>query len=88
MKDLSFYFFQCVSYRINAQARHIEIYIVENDTDNRLELILKDDGIKFQTELDKTSEKVNQISALKYLKKTVFNTEEIFNKSHMLKPEI
>ena len=47
MKELSFYFFQCVNERIHASANEIEMYVVENTKENRLELIIRDNGEKF-----------------------------------------
>jgi len=53
MKDLAFYFFQCVNDRIQAKADIIEMYIVENDKDDKLELLIRDNGQKFDIELMK-----------------------------------
>ncbi len=47
MKELSFYFFQCVNHRILAKSTRIEMYIVEDKPVNKLELIIKDNGLKF-----------------------------------------
>lgn len=47
MKELAFYYFQCVNDRIQASADKIEMYIVENESEDKLELIIRDNGEKF-----------------------------------------
>lgn len=51
MKELSFYFFQCVNLRILANSTEIELYVVEHYDANTLELIIKDNGLKFDIRL-------------------------------------
>lgn len=63
MKDLAFYFFQCVNDRIQAKADVIEMYIVENSKEDKLELIIRDNGEKFDVGLMKTD---NSVAMKKY----------------------
>lgn len=51
MKELAFYFFQCVNDRILAKADRIEMYIMENIKEDMLELIIRDNGEKFDVRL-------------------------------------
>ena len=53
MKELAFYFFQCVNDRIQAKADAIEMYIVENYQEDKLELMIRDNGEKFDVALMK-----------------------------------
>lgn len=53
MKELAFYFFQCVNDRIQAKADAIEMYIVENFQEDKLELMIRDNGEKFDVGLMK-----------------------------------
>lgn len=63
VKDLAFYFFQCVNDRIQAKADVIEMYIVENSKEDKLELIIRDNGEKFDVGLMKTD---NSVAMKKY----------------------
>lgn len=54
MQELGFYFFQCVNDRILAKAGVIEMYIVEDTEENKLELIIRDNGQKFDVRLMKS----------------------------------
>lgn len=58
MKELAFYFFQCVNDRIQAKADMIEMYIVENYNEDKLELMIRDNGLKFDVGLMKVDNSV------------------------------
>ncbi len=63
MKELAFYFFQCVNDRIQAKADVIEMYIVENSKDDKLDLMIRDNGQKFEVGLMKAE---NSVTIKKY----------------------
>lgn len=63
MKELAFYFFQCVNDRILAKADNIEMYIVENYLEDKLELMIRDNGEKFDVGLIKAD---NSLAMKKY----------------------
>ena len=71
MKDLAFYFFQCVNDRIQAKADVIEMYIVENLEEDKLELMIRDNGEKFDVGLMKADNSVamKKHPALNFLQK-------------------
>jgi hypothetical protein len=81
MKELAFYFFQCVNDRIQAQASLIEMYVVENQHKNQLELLIRDNGKKYDKELIQfESEEIqNKYPALKYLYQTSENLKGYFS---------
>jgi len=58
VKELAFYFFQCVNDRIQAKADTIEMYIVENFEKDKLELMIRDNGEKFDVGLMKADNSV------------------------------
>lgn len=69
MKELSFYFFQCVNLRILANSTEIELYIVEDYDANTLELIIKDNGVKYDIRLLKDDAFLKKsLPALHFLK--------------------
>lgn len=71
MKELSFYFFQCVNDRIQAKADEIEMYVVENSEEDKLELIIRDNGEKFDIRLIKADNSIAKKSfpAIYFLQK-------------------
>ncbi|MCD6091364.1 MAG: hypothetical protein J7J72_07670 [Bacteroidales bacterium] len=71
MKELAFYFFQCVNDRIQAKANTIEMYIVENNQEDKLELMIRDNGEKFDIGLMKADNSVamKKYPALNFLQK-------------------
>jgi hypothetical protein len=71
MKELAFYFFQCVNDRIQAKADTIEMFIVENYKEDKLELMIRDNGEKFDVGFMKADHSVAMKSypALNFLQK-------------------
>lgn len=50
MNDLAFHLFRYVNERIHEGAHRLEIYVVENGAEGKLELMVKDNGTKFSAE--------------------------------------
>jgi len=83
MKELGFYFFQFINERISAKASEIEIYIVEDIAKDRLELIVKDNGQRFDSA---SMEKNSQSGLLAHpsLKFLMQNSRQYGGDNHML----
>lgn len=71
-KELAFPFFQCINDRILAKASVVEIYIVEDPKEDKLELIIRDNGQKFDANSMNLnhSESADLFPALHYLQKS------------------
>ncbi len=81
MKELAFYFFQCVNDRIQAKATQIEMYVVENMQENQLDLLIRDNGEKFEKNLMKfdSTDTLMKYPALKFLEQNAKDLKGVFS---------
>jgi len=70
MNDLAFHLFRYVNERIQEGALRLEMYVVENGAEGKLELIVKDDGTKFSAKKQTEVQLVSSHSLLFFEKNT------------------